>query len=133
MSPEPREAKNALSVLNDAGIGLNRIVLLPMRSVQDAAEMTVAEDMLQVSGGRRFQSMTCLKACGISPRFCAVSWDKTAAWCSYTSERRQLVSLDAAGLQEALSGLGLIFCGATARVGQNGQSDASKNIMESRG
>lgn len=106
------EAARAAATLEDAGIGRERIVFLPQRG----AEGTAAEDVAQIAGGRPFQSMTCLSACAKSPRFAAISWDKQAAWCSYTSARRPLPSLDAAGLAAALEGLGLIYCGETQRL-----------------
>ncbi len=58
-----------------------------------------------------FQSMTCLLACGPSPRFCSVAWDRTVAWCSYTKTRRELPELSFRGLIEAMTNLGLEFCG----------------------
>ncbi|MCC2669968.1 MAG: radical superfamily enzyme [Armatimonadetes bacterium] len=91
------------------GIGNERIVYLPMRGQETPTPREIAE----VAGGERFQSMTCLAACGISPRFCSIGWDKTAAWCSYTTARRPLPALNHAGLLETLDGLGLIFCGGT--------------------
>jgi hypothetical protein len=57
--------------------------------------------------------MTCLTACGSSPRFCSVGWDKRVAWCSYTATRAPLRELTFAGLAAALDGLGLEFCGGT--------------------
>jgi hypothetical protein len=55
--------------------------------------------------------MTCLRGCARSERFAAVAWDRQVAWCSYTSARRPLPTLDHAGLIAALDGLGLTFCG----------------------
>jgi molybdenum cofactor biosynthesis enzyme MoaA len=109
------EAKNAATRLKRAGIGLDRIIFLPRRSVKDPALVTTPHDLLEAAGEPRFQSMTCLKACAKSPRFCAVSWDKEVAWCSYTSARRKLEILDANGLRRALDGLGLVHCGSLAR------------------
>jgi MoaA/NifB/PqqE/SkfB family radical SAM enzyme len=109
------DARRAVATLAEAGIGLDRIVLLPLRGAYDAERLTGPRDLLDAAGGQRFQSMTCLKACGKSPRFCAVSWDRTAAWCSYTSARAPIETLDAAGLRRALDGLGLTFCGTVPR------------------
>src|SRR5262249_43949334 len=75
--------REAVLRLDAAGIGPDRRVLLPMRG-QDTPS---PNDVAWVGGGKAFQSMTCLMACGRSPRFCAVAWDKTVAWCSYTRER----------------------------------------------
>jgi organic radical activating enzyme len=109
------DAKVATRTLADAGIGADRIVYLPLRSAADPTRLTTASDIAEAAGSPRFQSMTCLKACTKSPRFCAVSWDRKAAWCSYTSERRALLTLDADGLRRALTGLGLTYCGVVAR------------------
>jgi hypothetical protein len=100
-------ARDALARLENAGIGLNRIVLLPMRG-QDTP---TAAELAQVAGRRPFQSMTCLMACGKSPRFCAVAWNKTVAWCSYTAERRPLAALTYDALTAALADLEVTFCG----------------------
>src|SRR5262245_49406880 len=100
-------ARDAVLRLDAAGIGADRRVLLPMRG-QDTPS---AAQMAQVAGGNRFQSMTCLMMCGKSSRFCAVAWNKTVAWCSYTSERRPLAALTHAALTAALANLGVTFCG----------------------
>jgi sulfatase maturation enzyme AslB (radical SAM superfamily) len=75
-------ARVAVQRLDAAGIGPDRRVLLPMRG-QDTPSAT---EVAQVAGGGAFQSMTCLMACGKSPRFCSIAWDKTVAWCSYTRD-----------------------------------------------
>jgi hypothetical protein len=90
-----------------AGIGNDRIVYLPMR-LQDTPS---PEEVGRVAGGGPFQSMSCLAACAARPRFCAVGWDRTVAWCSYTRARRRLERPTYEALQAALSGLGLEFCG----------------------
>lgn len=99
--------------LRDAGIGNDRIVYLPMRG----GDTPSADDLGRVAGGRRFQSMSCLMACGNSPRFASISWDRHVAWCSYTRVRRPLLRLTHAGLIEALDGLGLEHC-STPRAGR---------------
>jgi hypothetical protein len=100
-------AAAARARLSAAGFGPERVVLLPMRGRDTPAP----DELAAVAGGAPFQSMTCLTACGKSPRFCAVAWDKTAAWCSYTTERRPLAALTYAGLVAALAPLGVTFCG----------------------
>lgn len=99
-------AADAAALLRAAGVGNERIVYLPMRMQDTPAPAEVA----QVAGNQPFQSMTCINACGTSPRFCSVGWDKRVAWCSYTTERRLLPSLDAVGLEQAMEGLGLVEC-----------------------
>jgi sulfatase maturation enzyme AslB (radical SAM superfamily) len=101
------QARQVAERVRDAGIGNERIVYLPMRK-QDTPS---PEELAQVAGGVRFQSMTCLSRCEQSPRFASIAWDKTAAWCSYTAARRPLTALTNRGLLQALDGLGLTFCG----------------------
>jgi MoaA/NifB/PqqE/SkfB family radical SAM enzyme len=102
-------ARAAAEALHDAGIGNDRVVYLPMRGRDTPTPREVAA----VAGDRPFQSMSCLTACGPSPRFCSVGWDKTVAWCSYTKTRAPLLESTFAGLEAALDGLGLEFCGGT--------------------
>jgi len=102
-------AIEAARQVREAGIGNDRIVYLPMRT-QDTP---TPEELGKVAGSKAFQSMTCLLACGPSPRFCSVAWDRTVAWCSYTKTRRALPELTFKGLIAAMSGLGLEFCGET--------------------
>jgi hypothetical protein len=68
-----------------------------------------AEEVARVAGGP-FQSMSCLQACGKSPRFCAVAWDRTVAWCSYTRSRRPLEASTYAALAGALYELDVERC-----------------------
>jgi molybdenum cofactor biosynthesis enzyme MoaA len=100
-------AITAAATLHQAGISNDRIVYLPMRG-QDTP---TPQQMAQVAGSKNFQSMTCLLECAKSPRFCSIGWDKKVGWCSYTTSRRDLPSLTAAGLAAALTDLPLIFCG----------------------
>lgn len=101
-------ARTAAAALRDAGIGNDRIVYLPMRGQDTPTPNEVAE-----VAAAPFQSMTCLSACGPSPRFASLRWDRTVAWCSYTTTRRPLQTPTHAGLVSALEGLGLAFCGGT--------------------
>lgn len=102
-------AAAAARTLANAGIANDRIVYLPMRGNDVPSPAQVAE----VAGGR-FQSTTCLAACGASPRFAAISAARTAAWCSYTVARRPLSAPTHAALCAALDGVGLVDCAATA-------------------
>jgi sulfatase maturation enzyme AslB (radical SAM superfamily) len=100
-----QDARAAARRLRDAGIGNDRIVYLPMRG----SDTPTARDVAAVAHGP-FQSMTCLGACGKSPRFASIGADRTAAWCSYTRARRRLARPDHASLIDALNGLGLEDC-----------------------
>jgi molybdenum cofactor biosynthesis enzyme MoaA len=102
-------ARKAAEEVRAAGIANERIVYLPMRGQDTPTPQEVAT----VAGNQPFQSMSCLTACGKSPRFCSIGWDKTVAWCSYTVTRRKLQSLTYKALEAALDGLGLTFCGGT--------------------
>jgi MoaA/NifB/PqqE/SkfB family radical SAM enzyme len=102
-------AARVAETLRNAGIGNDRIVYLPMRGRDTPAPAEVAK----VAGRLPFQSMTCLAACAKSLRFCSIGWDRTVAWCSYTSTRATLGEPTFAGLAAALDGLGLTFCGGT--------------------
>ncbi len=104
--------------IRESGIGNERIVYLPMRG-QDTP---TPDEVGQVAGGQRFQSMSCLAECGKSPRFCSIGWDRMVAWCSYTTARAPLCTLNYAGLMAALEGLGLIFCGGSDGSGLSGRS-----------
>jgi molybdenum cofactor biosynthesis enzyme MoaA len=102
-------AARAAEYVRACGIGNERIVYLPMRGSDTPSPGEVA----RVAGNAPFQSMSCLAACAKSPRFCSIGWDKTVAWCSYTTARAPLREPSHAGLLAALDGLGLIFCGGT--------------------
>jgi uncharacterized radical SAM superfamily Fe-S cluster-containing enzyme len=100
-------AQQTAQRLRDAGIGNDRIVYLPQRGT----DTPTPQQLAQVAGNLPFQSMTCLQACAKSSRFCAITWDQQVAWCSYTSARRPLPTLTAAGLAQALTDLPLVYCG----------------------
>jgi sulfatase maturation enzyme AslB (radical SAM superfamily) len=102
-------ARQAAETVRQSGIGNERIVYLPMRGQDTPTPAEVAA----VAGGQPFQSMTCLTACGRSPQFCSIGWDKTVALCSYTRTRRPLQALTYEALNAALTGLGLEFCGGS--------------------
>jgi sulfatase maturation enzyme AslB (radical SAM superfamily) len=104
------EAASAAARIRDAGIGNGAIVYLPMRGQNTPTPVQMA----QVAGSTAFQSMTCLMGCGASPQFCSIDASRRVAHCSYTKTRRELASLDAAGLAQSLEELGLAFCGAAS-------------------
>ncbi len=102
-------AKAAAQFLHERGIDNKRIIYLPMRRM----DTPTAEELFQVAGCQPFQSMTCVTHCHASLRFCSIGWDKSIAFCSYTSTRRLLPELTFAGLMMAMENLGLTFCGDT--------------------
>ena len=89
-----------------AGVGLERIMFLPMRGADTPSPAEVAA----VAGRPRFQSMTCLLGCAASPRFASIDWDRRVAWCSYTTSRRRLEAPRFDALTAALDGLELATC-----------------------
>lgn len=99
------EAARARRAIAAAGIGPERVVLLPMRG----ADTPTPDEIARVAAGP-FQSMSCLVRCGASPRFAAIGWDRTAAWCSYTTSRAPLDAPTHAALARALDGLGVAPC-----------------------
>ncbi|MCA9608257.1 MAG: radical SAM protein [Myxococcales bacterium] len=107
-------ARAAMAALRAGGVDNDRVVLLPLRG----ADTPTPEEVHAVAGGP-FQSMTCLRGCGSSPRFASVAADRTAAWCSYTRARRRVVAPTHAALLDALDGLGLAPCdgGQLVRLG----------------
>jgi hypothetical protein len=107
------DAARCAAQLRAAGIGNDRIVYLPMRG----HDTPTADALGSVAGGTRFQSMSCLTACGRSPRFASISWDRHVAWCSYTRSRRPLARATYEGIVAALAGLDLEHC-ATPRTGR---------------
>ncbi|NVB42659.1 radical SAM protein [Pseudenhygromyxa sp. WMMC2535] len=104
-------ARASAERLRAAGIGRERVVYLPMRGMDTPSAEQVAS--VAAAPGGRFMSMSCLSACAISPRFCAISWDRRVGWCSYTTQRSALEAPTWAALQAALRGLGLRYCGGS--------------------
>jgi hypothetical protein len=102
-------ATGAAADIRATGIGNDRIVYLPMRG----RDTPTPREMAAVAGDQPFQSMSCLGGCARSERFCSVAWDRTVAWCSYTSSRRPLAEPTYHALAAALDGLDLRFCGGT--------------------
>jgi MoaA/NifB/PqqE/SkfB family radical SAM enzyme len=103
-------AARASDRLRESGIGLERIVYLPMRG-QEGRETPTPREMASVVKADKFQSMTCLTGCAKSPRFCSIASDRTVAWCSYTPSRAVLGALTFRALEEALMDLALSYCG----------------------
>lgn len=101
------EARMASDYLKSYGISNDRIVYLPMRMKNPVSSSKVRF----VANDSHFQSISCLAKCGVSDRFCSISWDKQVGWCSYTKSKTKLNSLDFFSLKEVLTGLKLEYCG----------------------
>lgn len=102
------EARAAHGRLRAAGIGPERIVLLPLRA--EGGQDTPSPNEVAAVAGGPFQSMSCLRGCARSPRFVSIDADRRVAWCSYTVTRAPLLEPSWAGLLWALDGLGLAPC-----------------------
>lgn len=100
------EAAACARRLEASGIDATRVVYLPMRG----RDTPTPSQLARVAGDKPFQSMTCLSACGASPRFASLDSQRRAAWCSYTRARRSLPSLSHAGLLAAMHELPLESC-----------------------
>ena len=102
------DAKIVSKKIEREGIGKDRVINIPFHG----NDSPTPEQIAFVAGEQPFQSVSCLKGCRISHRFCSISWDKEVGWCSYTSSRKKLNDLSAAGLSSALKGLALEYCGS---------------------
>ena len=116
--------RRVVGQLAAVGVGLDRIVLLPLRG-DSAADTPSPREIASVAGDPRFRSTSCLTHCHASPRFASIGWDKTVAWCSYTRDRRPLPELTASGLARALLDLPLTPCAVAARQDHLATSEVS--------
>lgn len=103
-------ARTTLARLVDSGIGMERIILLPMR----LSDVPSANDIAHIAAGRPFQSTSCLKHCRPSPRFVSIDVHREVAWCSYTRSRRRLPEPTWNGLVAAVQNLPCSPCAADA-------------------
>ena len=76
----------------------DQIILVPQRF----SNTPTSKQLASVSGGKPFQSPSCLLKCQRPMNFCSVSWDKKVNSCSFAPNKEQLKSLDYRGVIEAL-------------------------------
>lgn len=76
----------------------DQIILVPQRF----ANTPSSKQLASVSGGKPFQSPSCLLKCQRPTNFCSVSWDKKVNSCSFAPNKEPLKSLNYSGLIEAL-------------------------------
>ena len=88
------EAYNSLSRI----LKPDQIILVPMRF----SDTPTPKDLAMVSGGKPFQSPSCLLKCHRPEKFVSVSWDKKVNFCSYAGGKQPLPTLDYPGLMSAL-------------------------------
>ena len=99
-------AQHTAEKIQAEGIGLERVIFIPRHGENSPTPDKVAS----VAGEQPFQSVSCLTGCRKKSNFCAIGWDQKVGWCSYTSSRKSMDSLSAAGLEEALTDLPLTDC-----------------------
>ncbi len=75
-----------------------QIILVPQRF----SNTPTSKQLASVSGGKPFQSPSCLLKCQRPTNFCSVSWDMKVNSCSFAPNKKPLQSLNYSGLIEAL-------------------------------
>ena len=90
--------KKVYEMLTDGFLQPEQIIIIPQRF----ANTPTPKMLLDVSGGKPFQSPSCLLRCHKPDNFCSVSWDKKVNFCSYATGKQTLESLDYQGLINAL-------------------------------
>ena len=91
------QAKNVYERMNKV-LNSDQIILVPQRF----SNTPTSKQLASVSGGKPFQSPSCLLKCQRPMNFCSVSWDKKVNSCSFAPNKEQLKSLDYRGVIEAL-------------------------------
>ena len=76
----------------------DQIILVPQRF----SNTPTSRQLASVSGGKPFQSPSCLLKCQRPTNFCSVSWDMKVNSCSFAPDKEPLKSLNYSGLIEAL-------------------------------
>lgn len=77
----------------------DQIILVPQRY----SKMPSPKQLSEITGGRPFQSPSCLLECKAPTNFASVSWDKKVNFCSFAAGKEPLPSLNYSGLCAALS------------------------------
>lgn len=91
------QVKNVYERMSKA-LTSKQIILVPQRY----SNTPTPKQLASVSGGKPFQSPSCLLECQRPMNFCSVSWDKKVNSCSFAPDKEPLKSLDFKGLKEAL-------------------------------
>ena len=77
----------------------DQIILVPQRF----SNTPTPKQLAAVTGGKPFQSPSCLLRCQRPENFCSVSWDKKVNSCSFALGKVPLQTLEFQGLMDALS------------------------------
>lgn len=81
-----------------ADLNPSQIILVPRRFSHTPTPKLLA----YITGGKPFQSASCLLGCNPPTNFASVSWDKKVNRCSYAVGKQPLKSLSFSGLMNAL-------------------------------
>ena len=76
----------------------DQIILVPQRF----SNTPTSKQLASVSGGKPFQSPSCLLKCQRPSHFCSVSWNKEVNSCSFSPSKIPLNALNYAGLVDSL-------------------------------
>lgn len=87
-------------------INANQIIVIPQRF----SNTPTPKQLASVTGGKPFQSPSCLLGCKRPTEFASVSWDKKVNSCSYAPGKVALPSLDWRGLTTALNSVDWASC-----------------------
>ena len=83
-----------------------QIILVPQRYSQTPTPKQLSE----ITGGRPFQSPSCLLKCKAPENFVSVSWDKRVNFCSFAGGKEPMGSIDYMGLIAAISKIEFKSC-----------------------
>lgn len=83
-----------------------QIILVPQRF----SNTPTPKQLASVSGGKPFQSPSCLLKCTPPSNFVSVSWDKKVNRCSFAEGKAALKTLDYNGLCDALKNISFQSC-----------------------
>lgn len=79
-------------------VSADQVIIIPQRYFNTPTPKQVSA----VADGKPFQSPSCLLECKRPQNFVSVSWDKRVNSCSYARGKRELKTLDFAGMMDAL-------------------------------
>jgi organic radical activating enzyme len=101
-----QKTKILADYLFQMGIGRDEIIFIPRKF----SEQPTVQQLSEVAGGKPFQSTSCLIGCRPSERFCSLSWDKKANFCSYSPSKAPLIEISYNGIINALNSITFKNC-----------------------
>jgi hypothetical protein len=93
-----QKTKRVADLLFQSGVERDEIIFIPRKF----SEQPTAQHLSEIAGGKPFQSPSCLTGCRQSDRFCSLSWDKKANFCSYSPSKAQLIEISYNGIINTL-------------------------------